>query len=124
MLVDVHNVDEWGNVFTLIEPITLYWHGRELTVPSGFKSDGASVPRLFWRLVFPPEETMALRGAFFRDYIYRTHLKGWTREEADRMFYDVIVYDGVPKWRAWLAFVAVRYFGRYAWEFYASEDEA
>ena len=47
--VEVHQADERGNVFTLLEE--LHWGG--ITVPAGFESDGASVPRFFWRAVFP-----------------------------------------------------------------------
>lgn len=115
MLVDIHKEDDKGNVYTLKERIRVRWQGRRLNVPKGFQSDGASVPRIFWRLVFPSSDTTALRAAFCHDYIYRTHPQGWTKAEADQMFYDVLVRDGVPKWRAWLAYMGVKYFGFWAW---------
>ena len=111
MLIDVHRSDDMGNVYTLKEP--LYY--RELTVPVGFRSDGASVPRFFWRLVFPPGDVQAMRAAFLHDFIYRTHPAGWTRAKADDLFYDVLVADGVPKWRAWMAWAGVRLGGGSAW---------
>lgn len=109
--VEVHHADERGNVFALLEP--LRW--GELTVPAGFESDGASVPRFFWRVVFPPGDADALRAAILHDYIYREHPEGWTRGEADRLFRDVLIADGVPGWRARLAYYAVRIFGWRSW---------
>ena len=112
MLVEIHQSDAMGNVYTLREPI----YYRELVVPVGFKSDGASVPRFFWRLVFPPGDVLALRAAFLHDWIYRTHPKGWDRKKADALFRDVLIADGVPKWRARLAWLGVRIGGGAAWK--------
>ena len=110
--VEVHRADERGNVFTLLEPL----RRNELTVPAGFESDGASVPRFFWRIVFPPGDSQALRAAILHDYIYREHPAGWSRADADRLFFDVLTADGVPKTRAKLAYWGVRLFGKGSWE--------
>ena len=116
MLIDIHKSDEHGNVFTLKEPLTVHYGGLVVIVPVGFESDGASVPRFFWRVVFPPGDDKALRAAFAHDYIYRTHPDGWTRELADLMFHDLLIEDGIPKIRAELAWAGVRLGGRKAWE--------
>jgi len=110
--VEVHRADDRGNVYTLLED--LRW--GNITVPAGFESDGASVPRFFWRLVFPPGDADALRAAILHDYIYREHPAGWTRADADRLFYMILVADGVPKFRALLAYWGVRLFGWRSWE--------
>ena len=110
--VEVHRADERGNVYTLLEP--LRWGG--ITVPAEFESDGASVPRFFWRVVFPPGDAQALRAAIIHDYLYREKPTGWTRIAADNLFYKVLTGDGVPKWRARLAYWGVRLFGRSSWE--------
>ena len=112
MLVDIHQSDSMGNVFTLKEDL----HEEGLTVPAGFESDGASVPRFFWRLVFPPGDQKALRAAFVHDYIYRTHPAGWTREMADLLFLKLLIAKGMPKFRAVLAWLGVRLFGGAAWK--------
>ena len=112
MLVDITQSDAMGNVYTLRE--NLYFAG--LTVPAGFRSDGASVPRFFWRLVFPPGDALALRAAILHDWIYRTHPAGWDRAKADALFRDVLIADGVPKWRARLAWLGVRIGGGAAWK--------
>ena len=56
MLVDIHKEDKRGNVYTMREPggLGIVWRGKCFLVPYGFESDGASVPRFFWRLIFPP----------------------------------------------------------------------
>ena len=111
MLIDIHQSDEMGNVFTLCEELNC----EGIKVPVGFKSDGASVPRLFWRIVFPPGDQKALRAAFVHDWLYRTHPLGWTREAADMLFLKVLLKNNVTKTSAILAWLGVRLFGRKAW---------
>ena len=112
MKIDTHKEDARGNVFRLLEPLET----SDFTVPAGFESDGASVPRLFWRLVFPPTDTRALRAAVIHDYIYRMQPEGWDRRMADDLFFRLLVEDGVPAWRARLAWIGVRVGGGKAWE--------
>ena len=114
--IAVHQSDSQGNVYTLLEGFSVNWQGKKLFVPEGFKSDGASVPRFFWRIVFPPGDSRALRAAFAHDYIYRTHPAGWSRLDADKMFYDLLRQDGVPWINAKRAFGGVRLFGGSAWK--------
>ena len=112
MKVEIHQSDEMGNVYRLLEPLTY----RDLTVPVGFESDGASVPRFFWRVVFPPGDTKALRAAMLHDYIYRTHPAGWTKSAADELFRKLLIEDGVSRTSAALAYYGVRFFGGSSWE--------
>ena len=117
MLIEVHHqTDENGNVFTLREDIEICWNGKSLTIGAGFKSDGASVPRFFWRVVFPPGDNRALRASFAHDYIYRMHPDGWTKAEADQMFYDLLIRGGIPWYRAKAAYLGVKLFGSGAWK--------
>ena len=113
MLIDVHQSDAMGNIFTLRQDLQIM---PGLTVPAGFSSDGASVPRFFWRLVFPPGDQKALRAAFVHDWLYRTHPEGWLRESADLLFLRLLTADGMPKFRAVLAWLGVRLFGGAAWK--------
>ena len=112
MLVDIHQSDFMGNIFTLRENLTV----EGITVPAGFSSDGASVPRFFWRLVFPPGDQKALKAAFVHDFLYRTHPEGWTREAADMLFLKLLLKEGIPKFSAVLAWLGVRLFGGKAWK--------
>ena len=101
-----------GEVYTLQRPLQF----EGLSVPAGFRSDGASVPRFFWRVVFPPGDALALRAAILHDYVYRTHPEGWSRADADRLFLAVMILDGVPVRRALMAWAGVRIGGGKAWE--------
>lgn len=116
MLVDIHTPDEQGDFITLMAPETAALEDKEITVPVGFSYDGASVPRFFWRVIFPPVHPKSRRAALFHDYIYRTHPEGWTKAEADLLFYELLLEDGVPAWRAWLAYQGVKWFGYLAWK--------
>ena len=111
MKIEVHSSDEMGNVYTLLAPLVY----ENLTVPAGFSSDGASVPRFFWRIVFPPGDNRALRAAFLHDYIYRTHPAGWNRAAADELFRRVLIEDGISRNSANMAYWGVRLFGSSAW---------
>ena len=73
-------------------------------------------PALLLAAHLPPGDPKALRAGFAHDYIYRTHPAGWTKADADRMFYELLVEDGVPKWRARLAYRGVAWFGGRAWK--------
>lgn len=113
--VSIHTEDSMGNVYTLLEDLVVVWNGRVLVVPAGFKSDGASVPRFFWRCVFPPGDSKALRAAFAHDFIYREHPQGWTKADADNMFYDLLREDGVSWLSSQGAYWGVRLCGGPAW---------
>ena len=107
-----HEEDERGNVFTLLRPIA----SCGLIVPAGFESDGASVPRLLWGVVFPRDDRKALFGAIVHDYIYRTHPLKWTRSDADDAFLYLLQQGGVSFVRRIRAYIGVRLFGKSAWE--------
>jgi len=106
-----HRADDRGNIYTLLRPIS--WLG--IVIPAGFESDGASVPRLFWGVVFPSGDTKAMFAAIFHDYIYRTHPPVWDRFEADEAFLQLLLDGGVSALRAYRAYIGVRLFGSKAW---------
>lgn len=112
MKIEVHKEDARGNVFRLLEPLDT----SDFVIPVGFESDGASVPRVLWRLIFPPIDPVALPAAVVHDYIYREQPEGWTRDRADTLFLRLLIADGVARWRAWLAWLGVRIGGWAAWE--------
>lgn len=108
---EIHRETENGDVLTLLEDLHVSWRGKTLVVPAGFKSDGASVPRALWSTVCPNIDPRTLRAAIVHDYIYRNAVPGWTRLEADELFYDFMVEDGFPKFKAGVAYYGVRWFG-------------
>ena len=86
--------------------------GRMITVPAGFETDFASVPRLFWRLIPPWGRYSA--AAVVHDYLYAT--ASVTRYEADRIFLDLMKRLGVPLWKRRLMYRAVRLGGWASWK--------
>lgn len=118
MLIDTKYDKKRGRIITLKEPagLLIQWNGKEFTVPVNFESDGASVPRFFWRWVFPPNDERAQKAAFAHDFVYRTHPAGWTKAEADKMFYDLLIVEGMPKKYARRAYYGVKFFGGSSWK--------
>jgi len=115
--IEITLTEKHGNVFTLLEPdgLTVFQKRKRLHVPFGFRSDGASVPRFFWRLVFPPGDPHALRAAFAHDFLYRTHPAGWRKTEADALFFALLKADGISHGCALLAYLGVLLFGIFSW---------
>lgn len=87
----------------------LKWINRDglvIEVPKGFVTDYASVPRL--PLVFSIFGNTAHAEAVLHDYLYSIK---WDREDADKMFYEAMLSQGVSKWKAYVMYLAVRSFG-------------
>jgi hypothetical protein len=82
-----------------------------ITVPMGFITDFASIPRALWAIL-PPTGKYG-KAAVIHDYLYnRANYQGWTKAMADRVFYDAMGELGVPQVQRWLMWQAVRMFGK------------
>lgn len=114
--IAVHKEMFTGDIITLLEDLTVTWNGRTVTVPAGFESDGCSVPEFLWDSVSPQLDPRTLRAAIVHDYLYRNALSGWTRKDADELFYDFMVEDGMSKFKAGIAYYGVRWFGSGNWK--------
>ncbi len=79
-------------------------------VPRGFVTDGASVPRLLWRVCGHPMEAPAVAAAVMHDWDYAAGKV--PRDDADRRFRENLALCGVGFARRWLFWLAVRLFGR------------
>lgn len=87
--------------------------GVLVTVPAGYETDLASVPRLLWWL-FPPHGKYR-RAAVVHDYIY-THLcHRFSRSEADDAFRRGCLECGCSRLTARVLHAAVRLGGRGGW---------
>lgn len=86
-----------------------------IVIPNGFRSDGASVPRVLWS--FLPTIGRYLAAAFLHDYLYtllrtRTpHPQVTTRRQADHEFYVAMKVLGVGPITRIVMWGAVRCFG-------------
>ena len=86
-----------------------------ITVPLGFVTDFASVPRLpgaYWLA-----GGKATKEAVIHDYLYRT--RTGTRAQADAVFLEAMELNGQARWRRWLMWAGVRLFG---WKAYPKES--
>ena len=86
---------------------------RGHVVPNGYQTDGASIPRPFWFVVGSPFSPDVIRAAMLHDFLY-SHRKV-SRIDADDLLYEVMIADGVPRWRALVIHVAVRAVGWLFW---------
>lgn len=114
--VEIHEKSENGDILTLQKELIVKWKEKTLKVPAGFESDGCSVPQFLWSLLSPAIDPRTLRAAIVHDYIYRNEIPGWTRLEADELFYDFMVEDGFPAFKAGIAYYGVRWFGKSSWQ--------
>lgn len=116
MVVDIHAADDRGNILTTQEELVVQFNGKTLIVPAGFECDGTSVPRFLWSVVSPQIHPETLRAAIAHDYLYRHAPSGWTRKEADELFYDFCRADGLSWAKSQYAYWALRIFGGAAWK--------
>lgn len=82
----------------------------------GQDSDGASIPRLFWRLLGHPFYGPFRRAAILHDAYYRNQYFEIPRSAIDRMLYDALLLDGCPQWKAVIIYATVRACGWRAWQ--------
>lgn len=105
-----------GVSWRLSKPLT-YFVGSEdsgisVTVPEGFITDFASIPRGLWNLF--PRWGKHGHAAVVHDFLYWTHQI--PRKEADGVFLEAMRVLKTPEWKARLMYRAVRIFGGLAWK--------
>ena len=79
--------------------------GLRVEIPKNFITDLASTPRWSWRWL-PPDGDYAA-AAVVHDWFYR-HRGGCSRFLADALFRDMMAALGVPLWKRWAMWGAVR----------------
>lgn len=108
--------DEDGLPYTLV--VDLVYESdilnRRVTVPSGFKTDLASIPRGLWNIL--PKSGRYDRAAVVHDFLYVTN--GVTRKQADDVLNEAMTYLKVPTWQRRVIYLAVRAGGWKPWNAY------
>nr|DAT37717.1 MAG TPA: Protein of unknown function (DUF1353) [Caudoviricetes sp.] len=93
---------------------------ENITIPKGYQTNGANIPRIFWSL-FPPNSPEYLSAALIHDYMYDLAMGtydnplGITFKYADKKFYENLLELNVPKWKAWLFYKSVRLYSKIRW---------
>lgn len=104
-----------GKFVILLSKHTFIVNDKEIVVPADFRTDLASVPRIFWLFISPIGKHSI--AAVMHDYIYSLGCElNIHRKEADIMFYYVMLHCHVHKFTAALMYCCVRLFGVNKWK--------
>lgn len=87
----------------------LVYHGNKdiFTVPAGFKTDFASVPKIFWNIL--PPTGRYTKAAVLHDWLYTTHAT--SKEDADGLFRRIMEEEDVGVIKRNIMWLAVKFFG-------------
>jgi hypothetical protein len=98
-----------------------------ITVPAGFVTDLASIPRLVW--TFYPPDGPWVKAAIVHDFLYYTRgdglwgkvrglarTKPYSRAESDSIFAEAMQDRGVRPWGRFVLWIAVRLGGWLGWK--------
>lgn len=124
---DLGRTDRRGRAtFEVTEPFTFeigaVGSGLAITVPAGYVTNYASVPRAFlWVLPVNGRHGKAAvvhdylcNERFFQDKEGKQFESGFSRWMADCVFYEAMTVLGVPWWRRKLAWLGVRLYANLA----------
>lgn len=90
-------------------------YGR-LEVPVGFKTDLASIPRIFRNLPMLDPDGLSRRPAALHDWLYGSVAgRRLGKPFADSFLRAALLSEGASKRAAWVFWAAVHYFGASSW---------
>lgn len=95
---------------------TLIYKGEYYSIPAGFDTDGASIPRALWTICGDPMSIPRLYAAIVHDYLYSGGDPDATRKDADTLYRDLQIALGISKAKAYTEYYALRIFGRSHWQ--------
>jgi hypothetical protein len=98
-----------GRKVTLVEPFAFVDpFGKEWDVPTGYKTDGASVPSALWAL-YPPFTGNYRQAAVIHDYYCDNEQRSW--QDTHKVFYFAMRAANVDEQTAKIMYSAVYLFG-------------
>ncbi len=103
---------EWEVVQDFSYEVGCLGSGEKITVPAGFVSDLASVPRIFWTL-FPPDSSYS-QAAVLHDWLCVKRgavEKSYDYKQVSYIFYESMLVLDVNKFTAKTMYHAVLLFG-------------
>ena len=78
--------------------------GNMYVVPRGFKTDLATIPKIFWGIL-PPHD-LYLSAAILHDYFC---VNNWIkRKDIDKLFLEAMKWSNIPKWKRYVVYLSVR----------------
>lgn len=99
----------------LVEKFDVMFRGELYTVPAGFETDGASIPRWLWLVCGHPLQAPRVVAAIVHDFLYGCGDPEATRADADDLYRDMQIALGVSRRRAYVEWIALRLFGWTHW---------
>lgn len=99
-----------NNDFMLCAAFKLTINNKIFTVPKGFISDLASIPRILWP-IYAPNDTKTIGPAILHDYLYACPYNR-SRKEIDALFYSALLNNRTSTSTAYFYWLGVRVFGR------------
>ena len=109
-----------GHWWELVEGFEYQDEDNIIKVPQGFLTDFASIPRIFWSIVGSPSGKYG-KAAVIHDWLYATHTT--TRRKADKIFREAMKVLKVKWWKRRLIWIAIRAFGRKAWNKHKKKEK-
>ena len=102
-----------GTDYVLVEdfyfPATVGGWDVVVHVAPSFRTDGASIPRLLWRVLGSPYDPDVIAAAIAHDALYRGEIV--PRKDADAAFLALMAENGVRRRKRLLLWLGVRLFG-------------
>lgn len=111
LVVEVHD----GDIFTVAQDFSYYRthdKNRIFTVPAGFQTNFASVPRIL-QLFFRKKDVYSA-ASVLHDYLYAS--KEVSKKEADEILEEGMIVAGSSKTTAKIFHLAVKFFGYSSWK--------
>lgn len=91
-------------------------------VPSGYKTDLASVPRIFWFFIAPYE--LGEAAPLVHDWLYQhAGIEQTDKKDADKMLLKISAHDKAVTWKRYAAYYAVKFFAGSVWDKYERANE-
>lgn len=90
----------------------------QVLVLNGFITDGASIPRAFWRVIGSPFTGKYTASAIIHDALYASELL--SRKECDELFLEMLRVEGVGYAKRYAMYWAVRAGGGFVWDNHTS----
>lgn len=106
--------DPEPDIWVLAAP--LVWQDEisgKITVPEGFRTDLASIPRPFRNIPWLDPNGRSRRPAVLHDWLYAWQVR--SKDFADNVLRDALRAEGANRWEAGVFYYAVHWFGEMAW---------
>lgn len=123
LLLYLENEGIWITVKEYYDPT------EHIKIPAEYKTDLASIPRIFWSVI--PPYGLSERAPLNHDWFYghagletdffddngnKVFSRKVSKKEADAIFLKLMEEEHIKKWKRIVAYYAVHWFGIWAWE--------